>query len=336
VRSGDNVNLDINAAFTVAPADDALFAQTNQAMTLEGEQASEALLDHAGGSSGGCAKLAGGTGIAGALAAGFCQAGGWVEASGSRLDVSGAFGAGNAGFLAGVDRLVGAARLGLAVGYDDTDLTDKAGGKAGVGTVRLGIYGALPVGALVLSGDVMDGLSSANFSRNTEAGYAASEAGGNVFAGAVQVAMPMRLDGVLLQPAAGLDFAHVSTGGFAETAPYSAFAVHTAASGGTGLRPYARVAVSQTFVTASQLVVTPTVSLGVSYQTGDAGGGVRMTTQDGSGFSASAPQLNGAAAQVMAGVSAARGNFSVTAKYEAELAGNWASQSVEAEMELKF
>jgi uncharacterized protein with beta-barrel porin domain len=67
------------------------------------------------------------------------------------MDVSDGYGADVAGFLAGLDRHVGAAgtRVGLAVGYDAATLTDDAGGKASVNTFRVGVYGAQQLGGFV-------------------------------------------------------------------------------------------------------------------------------------------------------------------------------------------
>jgi hypothetical protein len=133
-----------------------------------------------------------------------------------------------------------------------------------------------------------------------------------------------------------VQIANVSTGGFAEHAHIRLFAVTGAASGGTTLRPYIRMTVGGNFVTASGLTVSPVASLGVTYQTGNAGGAVNLMARDGTGFSAGTPALGAAAGQVMAGISAGRGNWSVTARYSAQVSGNWSSQTVSAAFQVKF
>jgi hypothetical protein len=330
-------SVEITERFTVAPDDDGIFAEANQAMALDADRDSDIVLGHANGQATSCpaGTLPAGAGIAGALASGFCQAGGWVEATGSKMNAD-AYGTTNSGFLAGLDRNIGTAKIGLAVGYDETSLNDKQGGAASVDTMRIGAYGAVPMGAVTLSASAMDGLATETTTRNSGVGNAAARMSGNVFAGAVQAAMPMQLGGLTVTPAAGLQVANVSTGGFVEHAHIRLFAVTGAASGGTTLRPYIRMAVGGNFVTASGLTVSPVASLGVTYQTGNAGGAVNLAARDGTQFAAGTPALGAAAGQVMAGISAGRGNWSVSARYSAQVSGNWSSQTVSAAFQVKF
>jgi len=246
------------------------------------------------------------------------------------------FGDTNSGFLAGIDRNIAGAKIGLAVGYDETSLSDKQGGSASVDTMRIGAYGAVPVGAVTLSASAMDGLATETTTRNSGVGNAAARMSGNVFSGAVQAALPMQLGALSLVPAAGVQIANVSTGGFAESAHIRQFAVAGSSSGGTTLRPYLRMAVSENFVTASGITITPAASLGVTYQTGNAGGAVNLAARDGTMFNAGTPALGNTAGQMTAGITAGHGNWSVTAKYSAQVAGNWSSQTVSAAFQVKF
>jgi outer membrane autotransporter protein len=333
----NSLNLVVTRNFVVAPADDALFAETSQAMALDAQRAGDDLLAHASGSAAPCVSgtLPGGANIATALASGFCQAGGWVEATGTKFNAANAYGASNTGFLAGIDRQAGIAKLGVAVGYDETSLNDKAAGKASVDTMRIGLYGALPLGGLMLTGDVIDGLATSMTTRQTGAGAARAREAGNVLGGAMQLAMPISFHGISLVPAAGVRFADVRMGGFSETAADPAFAVTAPASGGFSAQPFLRMAVSESFVTASQVVFTPAASLGVTYQTG-AGGNARVESRDGTGFATRAAALDGVAGEAMVGMTASRGDLSLSATYSAQVAGNWSSQSVQAALEVKF
>ncbi|HUW79709.1 MAG TPA: autotransporter outer membrane beta-barrel domain-containing protein, partial [Acidocella sp.] len=335
----------LGSSFTVAPADAALFADTNQTMAIYAERSSDVLLGHAMDTSAapcpatGAMQSGGSTqaGIARVLAAAFCSARGWVEASGTRMDVASGYGAQSAGFLAGVDRPVSAVgtRLGLAVGYDEIALTDKAGGTAGTDTVRIGLYGSQPLGRFILSGDVMDGFAAISTMRATGAGDAAGHASGNVVSGGLRITRRLTFAGVSFLPAAGVQAANVSTGAFDETARQTAFVVGTAASGGTSLRPYIKLAISRSFVTASRLVVTPQISLGVDDEAGDPGRAVRMTA-NGVAFSAAATRLDATAGRIGAGIAASRNNILLLARYTALVSGNWSSQTVEAQLQLKF
>lgn len=343
---GQGGTLTVTRSFTVGPDDDALFADAGQAMALEAQQANDVLLAHAAGGgaspcpAAGVARNDGSTqaGIAGALASAFCGAGGWVEADGTDMNEAGGYGAETAGFLAGVDREVSGfgTRLGLAVGYDGTWLSDKSGGTENADTMRVGLYGAQPVGRFVLSGDFMDGFVTTNTNRATGAGGAVGRAHGNILSGAVQISRPITVAGAALLPSAGLRVASVSISGFDEAAQSAAFALRVGASGGASVQPYIRMAVSRDFVATSQVVITPQAGLGLVYETGNPGSGVETIAGDGSVFTAGAKRLDAAAGQMMAGIAAGRNDWSVFARYNAEVAGNWSSQTIEAALQVRF
>ncbi len=322
-------NLVVAQAFTVAPADDALFADANQAMALAAEQAGDTLLGHASGArSDGCA---------GALT-GDCLAGAWVEAVGDNIGQADAFGASGGGFLAGLDRRIGpdGTRLGLALGVDALSLNDTSGGKAGMKTVRVGLYGAQPLGRMMLSASLIDGIMTGSTTRATGAGTALADSSANVLAGAAQLALPLVLDGWRLTPAAGLEFAAVNSGAMTETARTQAFAIATSASGGTSLRPYLRMAFSHSYITQSQWVVIPQASLGLAYQTGDPQGTVMITAHDGTPFATRGTPLSPASGLLMAGISVTRGRWSLRARYVAQVSGNGAAQTLDAAILIRF
>ncbi len=337
-------DLVITQQFTIAPRDAALFADAGQVMALDAERASDTLLRHATGNAAPCpagslpAEYGARANIAGALASGFCAAGGWVEASGTDMSETDAYGARNAGFLAGIGRKIAGtdARIGVAAGYDETSLDDKSGGTASIDTMRLGLYGALPIGRLALSASVLDGIITGGTARATGAGGALARSVGNTVSGAVQAALPMQYGAALLAPEAGLQLAYVSAGPVRESAPNRAFAVTAGSSGGGSLRPYLRMEVARSFITASQLIFTPQASLGVTYQLGNPGGAVDLASADGTGFTARAMRLDAAAGQAMAGLCAGRRNWSLNLRYGAQVAGNWSSQTVTGALQIKF
>jgi uncharacterized protein with beta-barrel porin domain len=340
---GGAVNFQILRNFIVAPQGAALFSETDQAMTLGAGQASDRLLDHAADRGGACqpgvlqAGSSGAAGVAGAMASAFCGAGGWAEATGSALGVAGGYDTQGGGFLAGLDRAVGAAgtRLGLAVGYDEAALADKAGGKAEIGTTRVGLYGAQPVGAFTLSGDVMEGFVTTRTTRATSVGGAVGQDRGTILSGGAQVALPLRLGGTQFVPALGVQITDLRMSGFSETAPLSSFAVQANASGQTTVRPYMNLKISREFLTVSQISLAPELRLGVADLLGNTSTSVNASANGGS-FSASATKLDGIAGQIGAGLTAGRGNWSVTAGYDAEVAGNWSAQSAQAALRVRF
>jgi hypothetical protein len=328
-------------AFRVAPLAARIFGDAGQAAALAAQQANDTLLLHATEGRGAACPAAsvqsGQANIASAFASGFCGAGGWLDASGGVLDVSGGLHGNASGFLGGVDRVVGAAgtRLGVAVGYDESDVTE-GGGKASIATTRFGIYAAQPVGRFTVTGDVMAGLATTRTTRDTGDGGAAARAGGTDVSGALQLGRLLRLGDMAVTPAAGFEFASIGSGRFADTGAQTAFDVTAAAPRTTSLRPYVSLLVAKKFITARQIVVTPQASLGVSYEAGTLAPDVTVTTADGTAFSAGAKRLDAAAGKAMFGVSAGRRNWSVNARYMAQVSGNWSTQTVEAALSVAF
>ncbi|WP_284257177.1 autotransporter outer membrane beta-barrel domain-containing protein [Acidocella aquatica] len=333
-------------AFSVAPADDALFARARQQLTLDAGRTSDDLLNltqdtppstcpPAGALPGGRSTQAG---IAQALAGAFCGAGGWVEASGSAMNQPGGYNARSAGFMAGAGRAVNDAgtTLGLAVAYDSSSLNDAQGGTANAQTIRLGAYGAQPLGRFMLSGDVLGGFISTDTARATGAGAASARPEGSVVSGAARLAMPLRLAGFGLLPSAGVSVAQVSLGRFSERAQQGAFALTGPATSGTSIKPYLRLAVSHDYVSAAHVVWTPQLGLGVDYEAGNPGRAMRVIAADGSAYATGTKRLDPLAGEVMAGLSASRGNVSLVLRYSAQVAGNWTAQSAEAALHILF
>ena len=351
-----------HVTFQVTPADDSIYAAQVEEMATAAQQANDSLLGHATDALSGddearreaCAAAervpTGGTStasrMASAMASAFCGAGGWVEATGTAMSVDGsgdapAFHAATGGFLAGIDKAVGpyGGRLGLAVGYDETWLHDDAGGKATIGTTRVGLYGAQPLGRFALAGDIMYGHADNTTERATGIGQARSDHGSDIISGAVQVSTGLgSFGGFAFTPAAGLRVAHVSGGGFTESgAGYvPLFAVSGSSPDTTSVQPFVKLGISRDFVTQSHIVITPSASIGYDYEVGDRGRRASVTSGDGTAFSTGANRLNASAANVSAGLSVGKGAWSLYARYSAYLSGNWTAQSGEAGLQVKF
>jgi hypothetical protein len=278
-----------------------------------------------------------------AVADAFCGAGGWIQASGTAMDVEGdgdipGYNADTAGFLAGIDTPVGDAgtRLGLAVGYDETFLADSAGGKGQVDTVRAGIFGSQPLGPFMLAGDFLYGHTSTNSQRVTGIGYGTSSEDGNIISGAVQADTLLHLGTINLIPQAGLRVAGVSTGSFAESGLLPAFALTGDSGFYTSVQPFVNLDVSSVFLTASNVVVTPDASFGYAYEAGDIGRAVGVTAHDGTHFSSDYLKLDPSIGELSAGISAGKDWWSLYARYSAAVTGNWTSQTGEAGLRIKF
>jgi hypothetical protein len=244
------------------------------------------------------------------------------------------------GFLAGVDKVVAptGARLGLAVGYDSTNLHDSSGGHAHVDTTRVGLYGAAPVGRFTLAGDFMLGFANNTATRQTGVGAAGSSYNSTDYAGGVQLATQLYYGGVTVRPAAGIRFASVNAGGFTEsgTGYVPEFAVSGASGTYTSVQPYVDVGIAKTYVTPSLVVVTPSATVGYDVEAGDTGHAVTLTAKDGTQFSAAGRALNSSAGEINIGLAAGKGNWALYAHYTAYLAGNWTAQIGEAGLQVRF
>jgi outer membrane autotransporter protein len=345
------------AALIIAPADDAIFSAQTQALAQIADADTSSLLGKAvlGGaaSSPACAAeapLAPGnaaangvtqTGrLASTLANVFCGAGGWVEATGSldEADRSGgapSYNADTAGFLAGVDKIVNAigTRLGFAVGYDQTHLTDKSGGGGSMGTTRVALYGAQPVGAFTLAGVIAYGNANNSTSRNSGIGNLSENNSVSILSGGFQLSTDLTIHGIELVPAAGLRVASVGGGAhFAESAAgiAGAFAVRGKTAQYNSVQPYVGLSASKSFVTQSGITVRPNVAIGYEYEAGMHGVSTMLAAADGTVFETPHNGLDPSDALISGGVSAGRNNWSLFIGYTARLSGNWNTQTADA------
>ena len=336
--------LAVKQAVVVAPPDGAVFADAGQVLALAGAASGQALLARVDGQTetpcvapAPVGQQAGqAANVASALASGLCGMGGWVQATGSDISTGGAYNARGGGFLAGLDRPIGPARIGVAVGYDALNLKDAAGGKAFLGTVRLGLYGGLNWGRAALSAELMDGLVNNSTTRATGAGWAAASGHGNVLSAALQAAFPISAWGDDFRPAAGLEVTHFSLGSLHEEAAAQPLAVGTASASGTYVAPYMRLTASRDFITMQGLYLSPSATLGLTVNATNPGASVIMTAQDGTGFTAAPQHLSPVAGEAGLGLAIGRGNWRLSARYAATLAGNWHAQSLQGGVFVRF
>ena len=308
--------LNITSPLTVSPSGTPLFADTTQAMVLGAFATGATVIDRANNDA---------------------PAGGWAQATASSASASGAYSVQGGGFLAGIDHGNGfGGRIGFAIGYDSSNMRDKSSGTAGLKTVRLGLYAAQPLGRFLLSADIMDGIISRNTTRTTGADAATAKGNANVISGDVQLAMPLVWEGASIVPAFGLRIASVTAGRLDETSATQAYALDVAGASGTTIAPYLRMTVQKTYLTTSNLAITPDVSLGVTTMLNNPGATTRLTAQDGTAFFSHPEHMAPVSGQFSAGVSVSRGAWSLTARYTGEAGGNWSGQSLQAGVQVRF
>jgi uncharacterized protein with beta-barrel porin domain len=344
----------------VNPQDPSIFSDESQALAQSADQDTASLLDKAiqGGAanSPACAAEAplspaktsatGGGQLASTLASVFCGAGGWIEATGSlghadASDGSAAYNANTAGFLAGIDKIVNniGSRIGFAIGYDETYLSDKAGGGGRMGTTRVALYGSQPLGQFTLAGVIAYGNASNTTSRDSGAGNLSESNSESIYSGGLQISTNLTMAGINLQPAAGLRLASVQGGShFDEGAAglTAAFAVSGKTPGYHSVQPYALIEANQTFLTGSGVTITPDVEAGYEYEAGDRGVSTSLTSADLTAFSTPHNNLDAGDVLLSTGLSASKNNWSLFATYTAHLAGNWTNQTAEAGIRVSF
>jgi uncharacterized protein with beta-barrel porin domain len=359
------VELVITGSFTlpliINPDDSTIFSAETQALAQSADADTGSLLEKAtfGGAatSPACAAEAplspqktsaagGNAALASTLASVFCGAGGWVEATGSlgHADPSGgapSYNANTAGFLAGVDKVLDptGTRLGFAVGYDETYLSDKLGGGGRMGTTRVALYGAQPVGMFTLAGVLEYGNANNTTSRNSGAGDLSENNSVSIWSGGLQISTDMVMHGIDFVPAAGLRVASVGGGShFAEGA--SGLAASFAVSGKTtqynSVQPYVLVEGKQNFYTASGVTLTPDAEIGYEYEAGTHGVVTTLSSADGTVFYTPHNDLDPSDALLSAGIAASKNNWSLFATYTAHVSGNWDTQIGEAGLRITF
>lgn len=146
----------------------------------------------------------------------------------------------------------------------------------------------------------------------------------------------MELNGLLLRPAIGLRITHISLGALSETAAAQGFAVQARRSSGTYVAPYLRMSVAKRFLTASGVEIVPQALLGVTVNASNPGASTSLVATDGSLTSTSATHLSPVSAQLGAGLTIGRGAWRLSLRYEAALAASDHTQSVQAELALRF
>ncbi len=353
-----------NPPLVVTPIDDSIFSDENQQSALNAQAASMSLLqkaaegDQEGAESAVCASEAGTTPadvepdkvtgmekLANAVGNAFCGAGGWIQGSGTVFNADGnanvdGYRADTAGFLAGIGKVLNTqgTRLGVAVGYDESNVKTSLGSKGDVDTVRVGLYGSQPVGVFTIAADLMYGHFDTTTSRVTGIGYAGSKESGNIWSGGIEAETLLPVDGFDIIPGAGIRIASVSTGRFAESAPgaEAAFAIDGANSGYTSVQPFVNLDLSTKYLTPTAIAIMPDVSAGYIYEAGTRGRSVTVDSQDGTVFETAHLGLAGSAAELQAGLSAGKGNWAFYARYTADLGGNWTSQTGEVGLRITF
>ncbi len=267
---------------------------------------------------------------------------GWLQAIGTFIN--GDSSAGAAGLSATTGGVEGGAdvilpseiRLGAAVGYQETHLSDDAGSTANEDLVRVSLYGSKTAGLLGFSAAVSYAHGFDRIDRFTGIYGASASRGSDEVTGAFQVSAPFTAALVQVTPSAGVQVGHLHAGGFAEQSKLAAFAVTGAGSSSTEASPYATVGFSRPMTLASGAVITPDLTVGYRYDGLAESGRVVLTAADGTTFSGNRYDPGRSGALVGASVTAHQGDWTLAAKYRATVSGGWTDQQVQAVLRMAF
>ena len=265
------------------------------------------------------------------------KARGWMDVTGSRIDPA-AFTATTGGIEGGADVDLGDGfRLGGALAYDSSHLTDADHGKADQTEVRVGLYASQTLAGVGFSASLSYAHGSESFDRSTGFGDATSSRGIDDVAGAVQAAAPIQISGSQVTPALGLLISDVSAGAFAETdAKNGAFALTGDTMHGVSVAPYATVAFSHAFTTQGGIVIRPDVEVGYRYDEVASGLSQTLVAADGTVFPGNRAGLQRSSALLGAGVTAHQGRWTGFVSYRASVAGDWNNQAISAGLRFAF
>jgi len=264
---------------------------------------------------------------------------GWIRIGADWLNAQDPFRATDYGLEAGVDAAIGRdARLGATIGYDNTALSDSAGGSARQDSVHVSLYGSTDAGGTVISAAVSYAHAWNRSDRATGIGPVSASWGSDAFTGGVQIATPMSLGGFAVTPMAGLMVSNVTSGAFKERdGLLHGFGVSGTRSSFTGVEPFAAVDLARRFTTAGGILIMPDVVIGYRYDQAAADGGDQtLIAGDGTVFAGNHLHLDPNTAILGAGLSAQRSGLTGFVRYRATVSSNWSDQSVSAGIRLSF
>ncbi|OYV52067.1 MAG: hypothetical protein B7Z77_02715, partial [Acidocella sp. 20-58-15] len=196
-------------------------------------------------------------------------------------------------------------------------------------------YNNNSAGFLALAGVVGYGFASNKTTRSDGMGDSFSESNNvGIFNAGLQGSTHVELGAVDIAPAAGIKIASVNGTNFSENTSgvLGPLAVKGRLASYTSVLPYISARASETFVTASNVVISPDLLLGFEYEAADRGRPTTITFSSGvpTNYTTAYNKLDAGDALISAGISASRNYWSLYATYTAHISGNWSDQTGEA------
>jgi hypothetical protein len=266
----------------------------------------------------------------------------WIEVDGSVLEggntaTTPTLRSDAAGVQVGADAAVaGQLRLGVALGYDKSWLSDGLGSSGTEELFRASLYGSQPLGPIGISAVLSWAHGWDDTTRATGVGAAVASRGTDDVTGAVQASAPFQLSETKVTPAAGIIVTHLSGPSFIEgDAVNGAFAVAGQSASTTFVTPFVNLALSHAFQSGG-VTWTPDVEIGYRHDQAAQGAAFALTAADGTVFGPYRVGLDQNAATFGASLTAHEHGWTLYLKYRGEVSSNWNDQDIAIGMRLAF
>ncbi len=361
-------DVELTLSGVAQPANDTILPAAATAIVLNGQRANSILLDRVGarqngiandreamrGSSPARVRLAQAGNIAAlgeigsALPQALASQGAWFRGIGDFASVSGnaaapGFSGTSGGFLAGFDRQITTdLYLGLAAGYEHSELSERSAASGQVDSGRVAAYGGGWLGPNLLTGTAgyaYDRISTARTLGGV--GTAAEAHDGHEFSIAGQWSLPTPVAGIagtaVVTPKIGVQFLHLTEDGFQETGG-AGFDLSSRGHDTDSVQPFLGVAAAEKFLTADGSQITPEIRLGYSREMLNNNRILALAATDGTLFVARG--VKPSRDMLIAGVGVtlrARDNIFLYANYDAILpTGNTSNHAVSGGLRVRF
>ncbi|HJT25542.1 MAG TPA: autotransporter domain-containing protein, partial [bacterium] len=198
----------------------------------------------------------------------------WLQNTDNFGSISGnanvtAFNQSDAGFLGGYDaQLMPGLTGGLMGGYVHTTVTAQDGtGQTGVDGYQFGVYGKQSLSDIELEMVAGYGLDHFKTNRTISLGSGSNAVQGTTDGSQMEAALQgdyrMEMDGIIVMPLAGVEYAHFNENAFTETGA-GGLSLSLAGQSYDSLRPYVGVNGAKTYALGGDMKLTPMVNLSLS------------------------------------------------------------------------
>ena len=226
-------------------------------------------------------------------------------------------------------------RVGLALGYDHTDIGEQNDGAAiAVDTYRSVAYSGFNLGPIVLGGALDFGVDRASADRPIALGGASRTATaspmGRETSGTAKIGYPLSIAGMTLTPSFSVDYIHLNQSGFTEAGANS-LNLNVAPNHYNSLQPTFDLRLKRVFKLDNGMLITPEAHFGLSYETLDnsvTNAAVLASTPSAGTFTTQGVALDRTVGQIGGKIVVrVRNTYDLYAYFDSEISGNQHAES---------